>query len=145
MVEQAAVSFVEALGNLGEGFLFAIWILVIVSGVAIKAMPMIDGWQNRRIDIEEKREKRKADESEARAQRDRERSEMEGRWLSQYEHATDVQEQSNVVIEGMREQTMLLNQTLNDSKSRSKQMAQTVQDASQLIQEIHQEVVNQEN
>lgn len=144
VLEQAAVTFVEALGRLGEGFLFAIGILVILAGVAIKAMPMVDGWQNRRIDIEEQREKRKSDEAEARAQRDRERSEMEGRWLAQYEHATHVQEQSNVVVEGMREQTMLLNQTLTDSKNRSQQMSQTVETVSQQVQEIHQEIFDKD-
>jgi membrane-associated HD superfamily phosphohydrolase len=133
-MEQAAASFAESIGHLGEGYLFTIGIIVILAFVAVKAMPMIADGQAKRIEIEAKREERKAEEVKTRAQRDRERSEMEGRWLTQYEHATRVQEQTNMVIEGVREQMMMLNQALDDSKSRSHEMAEQVQ-------EIHQEVV----
>lgn len=133
-MDQAAATFAETMGHLGEGYLFVIGILIILAFVVIKAMPMVSEWQTKRIDIESKREERKSEEVKARAQRDQERSIMEGRWLEQYEHATKVQEQTNIVVEGVREQMLILNQTLDDSKSRSHQM-------STKVDEIHHEVV----
>lgn len=87
-----------------------------------------------RIKIESQREERKSKEEQSRQQRDRERSENEGRWLSQYEHATTVQEQTNVVIEGVREQMRILNLSLNESKERS-------QDTAKKVDEIHRKVI----
>ena len=84
-------------------------------------------------EIAKMREERKAKEEERLAQRDIERSQMEGRWLAQYERATAVQEQTNMVIEGMREQTHVLNTTLNDSKDRSRGMADKVDEIHEVV------------
>ncbi len=100
-----------------------------------KALPLYAGHQDKRLGIEQQREQRKAAEEASREQRDRERSEMEGRWLTQYEHATHVQEQTNAVMEGVRAQMNTLNVTLQDSKSRSADMAREVR-------EIHEVVTN---
>lgn len=125
-MENTAIAFINAMGDLGAGYLFAIGIVCIIAFVAIKSLPMVDNWQQQRIGIEIKREERKCQEELSREQRDRERSEMEGRWLNQYESATRVQEQTNIVMEGVREQMHVLNATLDDSKRRSGEMAHKV-------------------
>lgn len=140
-----STAFIEAMSNLGEGLLFTLGVLMILAFVAVKAIPIYQTRSEAKSAIERSRmeneaeiarmrEERKAREEEQRAQRDIERSEMEGRWLAQYEHATKVQEQSNTVVEGLREQTTILITTLTDSKERSHDMAIKVD-------EIHKEVV----
>lgn len=140
-MENAAVAFIEAMGNLGAGYLFAIGIICVLAYVVIKAMPMINDWQLKRIEIEQQREERKAREELSREQRDRERSELEGRWLTQYAHATSVQEQTNsiiqqtnAVVEGVSKQMDALSSALEDSKNRSHEM-------SLQVAEIHESVV----
>lgn len=136
MAEDAFIEFVRLVP---PAWLPAIGITAIVVFGAIKIFPVIveaiehkDERHERetkaRIEIEMRREERKAKEGISRELRDRERSENEGRWLAQYEHATNVQEQTNVVIEGVREQMHILNTTLLDSKERSREMAKKVDD-----------------
>ncbi len=69
------------------------------------------------------REKRKAQESVERAERERDNSRLQGRWLEQYEHATQVQEQTNAVMHEVSAEMNVLNATLSDSKQRSREMA----------------------
>ena len=130
-------AFLDAMSNLGEGLLFTLGVIAILAFVAIKAIPIYQTFLENKsaidrermeneAEIAKMREERKAKEEERLAQRDLERSQMEGRWLAQYEHATAVQEQTNAVIAGMSEQTHVLNTTLTDSKERSQKMAEKV-------------------
>lgn len=124
----------QSLANAGPEYVTALGLVAIGAWVVSKALPLYSTHQDKRLGIEQQREKRKADEERSREQRDRERSEMEGRWLTQYEHATHVQEQTNAVMEGVRAQMNTLNVTLQDSKERSADMAREVR-------EIHEAVI----
>lgn len=125
----------QSLAHAGPEYVTALGLVAIAAWVVAKALPLYAGHQDKRLGIEEQREERKAAEERSREQRDRERSEMEGRWLTQYEHATHVQEQTNAVIEGVRAQMNTLNLTLQDSKQRSSEMAREVR-------EIHEAVID---
>lgn len=95
---------------------------------AAKGVPIIEKMADARVRVEEERESRKAEESARRDESERERSRLEGRWLEQYEHAVQVQEQTNAVMAQQTAQMELLNATLNDSKDRSRSMAAQVDD-----------------
>lgn len=125
----------QSLAHAGPEYITALGLVAIGAWVVSKALPLYASHQDKRLGIEQQRERRKADEERSREQRDRERSEMEGRWLTQYEHATHVQEQTNAVMEGVRAQMDTLNATLQDSKQRSSEMAREVR-------EIHDVVTN---
>ena len=125
----------QSLAHAGPEYVTALGLVAIGAWVVAKALPLYASHQDKRLGIEQQRERRKADEERSREQRDRERSEMEGRWLTQYEHATHVQEQTNAVMEGVRAQMDTLNATLQDSKQRSSEMAREVR-------EIHDVVTN---
>ena len=124
----------QSLAHAGPEYVTALGLVAIGAWVVSKALPLYAGHQDKRLGLEEQRERRKAAEERSREQRDRERSEMEGRWLTQYEHATQVQEQTNAVMEGVRAQMDTLNTTLQDSKKRSSEMARGVK-------EIHNAVI----
>lgn len=125
----------QSLAHAGPEYVTALGLVAIGAWVVARALPLYAGYQDKRLGIEQQREDRKAAEEASREQRDRERSEMEGRWLTQYEHATHVQEQTNAVMEGVRAQMDTLNATLQDSKQRSSEMAREVR-------EIHDVVTN---
>ena len=125
----------QSLAHAGPEYVTALGLVAIGAWVVSKALPLYAGHQDKRLGLEEQRKRRKAAEERSREQRDRERSEMEGRWLTQYEHATQVQEQTNAVMEGVRAQMDTLNTTLQDSKKRSSEMAREVK-------EIHSAVIN---
>ena len=125
----------QSLAHAGPEYVTALGLVAIGAWVVAKALPLYASHQDKRLGIEQQREQRKAAEEASREQRDRERSEMEGRWLTQYEYATHVQEQTNAVMEGVRAQMNTLNVTLQDSKSRSADMAREVR-------EIHEVVTN---
>lgn len=116
----------QSVAHAGPEYVTAVGVLAIAAWVASKAMPLYASYKDKRLDIERERERRKAAEEDNRERRDRERSEMEGRWLEQYEHSTLVQEQTNAVIEGIRAQMAVLDATLADSKDRSREMARQV-------------------
>lgn len=124
----------QSLAHAGPEYVTALGLVAIGAWVVAKALLLYASHQDKRLGLEEQREKRKAAEERSREQRDRERSEMEGRWLTQYERATQVQEQTNAVMEGVRAQMDTLNTTLNDSKKRSSEMAREVN-------EIHRAVI----
>lgn len=142
---ESSTAFLDAMSNLGEGLLFTLGVLAILAYVAIKAIPIFQARaeaksETERIRMENEaavarmREERKAQEEDRLAQRDVERSQTEGRWIAQNERWLVLQEQTNTVIEGVREQMQLNNALLEESKSRSHEMA--IQ-----VAEIHHEVV----
>ena len=134
-MEEFLDAIAQSLAHAGPEYVTALGLVAIGAWVVAKALPLYASHQDKRLGIEQQRERRKADEERSREQRDRERSEMEGRWLTQYEHATHVQEQTNAVMEGVRAQMDTLNATLQDSKQRSYEMAREVR-------EIHDVVTN---
>lgn len=91
-------------------------------------------WQAAQVELERSREQRKTDDAKRLDQRDQERSRAEGRWLELADHQQKLQEQTNLVIEGMRAQMEVNNALLAESKDRSREMAGEVH-------EMHQHLV----
>lgn len=85
---------------------------------------------------EDRREQREAEESKRRADHDEQMARMQGQWLEQYAHATQVQEQSNAVMGSIDIKMERLTDVLNDSKGHSRDMGRKVD-------EIHAVVVPQ--
>lgn len=132
-MDELLASFGQSLSHAGPEYVVSLGIVAIAAWVASKAMPLWADHQNKKLEIEQNREKRKADESTRQDERERERSVLEGRWLEQYEHATDVQKQTNAVLGGVEAQMATLNVTLADSKERSRDMAKEMHDVHQVI------------
>lgn len=142
---ESSTAFLDAMSSLGEGLLFTLGVISILAFVAVKAIPIYQSRLENKSAVERERmeheaeiakmrEERKAKEEDRLAQRDLERSQTEGRWLAQNERWLALQEQTNTVVEGVREQMQINNALLEESKTGSHAMA--VQ-----VSEIHHKVV----
>lgn len=80
----------------------------------------------RKGEIDLKREERKQDEVNERAQRDRERSEMEGRIAAQMERSNSLMEAMKTLMESVVTSNEVLHADLVHSQTRSQGMAQKV-------------------
>lgn len=80
----------------------------------------------RKGEIDLKREERKQDEVNERAQRDRERSEMEGRIAAQMERSNSLMEAMKTLMESVVASNDVLHADLVHSQTRSQGMAQKV-------------------
>lgn len=80
----------------------------------------------RKGEIDLKREERKQDEVKERAQRDRERSEMEGRIAAQMERSNSLMEAMKTLMESVVASNDVLHADLVHSQARSQGMAEKV-------------------
>lgn len=80
----------------------------------------------RKGELDLKREERKQDEVKERAQRDRERSEMEGRIAAQMERSNSLMEAMKTLMESVVASNDVLHADLVHSQARSQGMAQKV-------------------
>lgn len=80
----------------------------------------------RKGEIDLKREERKQDEVKERAQRDRERSEMEGRIAAQMERSNSLMEAMKTLMESVVTSNEVLHADLANSQVRSQGMAEKV-------------------
>lgn len=80
----------------------------------------------RKGEIDLKREERKQDEVKERAQRDRERSEMEGRIAAQMERSNSLTEAMKTLMESVVTSNEVLHNDLVNSQARSQGMAEKV-------------------
>ena len=80
----------------------------------------------RKGELDLKREERKQDEVKERAQRDRERSEMEGRIASQMERSNSLMEAMKTLMESVVTSNEVLHNDLAHSQARSQGMAEKV-------------------
>lgn len=133
VMDELLRAFSQSLATEGDAYVLTIGLIAILAWVAAKIVPYVSRYVNKRLEIEEAKEKRSESEVKNREQRDRERSSSEGRWLEQYEQATRVQEQTNTVIASIKEQMEALNntnkilvKTLDSSKERSEEMSKKV-------------------
>lgn len=131
--EETAVRFVDAMAPSGPGWLLALLVALILAVLAFKVLPIYrdsltrrDDANDRKVDagieLEKRREERKAEESASRERRDRERSEMEGRWIQQMERSVNVQSETNAVVSGIKASMDALEQAIGESRSRSAEM-----------------------
>lgn len=77
----------------------------------------------RKANIDLKREERKRDEMKERAQRDRERSQMEGRIAAQMERSNNLMEAMKTLMESVVASNEVLHSDLAHSQARSQGMA----------------------
>lgn len=118
------------------------WAALIIVAVLIvtQVVPALKEYKTSRLDLERSREQRKVDDAKRLDQRDQERSRAEGRWLELADHQQKLQEQTNLVIEGMRTQMEVNNALLAESKDRSRHMARQVDEMHGII--AHREVTD---
>lgn len=95
--------------------------------------PAMRDRMKRADDREDRREQREAENDKQRAERDREMSELQGKWLEQYKHATTVQEQSNAVMGLIEAKMDGLTTVLQDSKDRSRDMGRKVDEIHEAV------------
>lgn len=137
--------YIDRLGGSGPEFLLTIGVILILAYVAVKAIPMIKDLRLRKIDhdaefemkrleIEEMREKRKAEEAMREDERDRARTEVIGK---------QNEIQANLVRsnDGMAIQFAALQAALEESKSRSRLVGDQINSIDTKINEIHTVVV----
>ena len=141
------------------------WAALIVVAVLVvtQVVPALKEYKTSRLDLERERqaaqvelersrEQRKVDDAKRLDQRDQERSRAEGRWLELADHQQKLQEQAgrlesafmneqtNLVIDGMRAQMEVNNALLAESKDRSRHMARQVDEMHGII--AHREVTD---
>lgn len=106
-----------------------------LGGAALVLIAFYFGWQfldeykvqnERKANIDLKREERKQDEVDERAQRDRERSQMEGRIAAQMERSNSLMEAMKTLMESVVASNDVLHADLVHSQTRSQGMAQKV-------------------
>lgn len=138
-------NYIDKLGGKGPEFLLTIGIILILAYVAVKAIPMIKDlrmrkidhdaeFQMKRLEIEEMREKRKAEEVMREDERDRARTEVIGK---------QNEIQANLVRsnDGMAIQFAALQAALEESKSRSRLVGDQINEIDTKVSEIHTVVV----
>lgn len=122
-------------------FLFVIGILAIFAYIAIKTIPMIKEIRLKKIECDNEiqrltleqtnaREKRKAEEFQQELQRDKERTEVIGKQNEILEHLARSHDNDAV-------QMSALIASLEESKTRSRELGETVKDTNNKVSEIH--------
>lgn len=123
--------------------------LILVLGLfVLKVLPMIKDRDDKRLamaaerqaaelELAREREARKAEDARRLDQRDKERSQNEGRWLEQGERSLRLQDETNAAINGMRAAMETNNALLNESRERSRHLAEQ-------MDEVHGAIVRRE-
>ena len=125
-MEEIVSALSASIAQAGPTWAGVICICTLLTYIAVKLVPLYASHEDKRLDIEREREARKAKDAERRDVYERDRAKLEGRWLEQYERATTVQEQTNADMGDVAAQMTVLNATLADSKTRSREMASEV-------------------
>lgn len=126
--DSVLVEFVKQLGT--PPFVFTIGVICILAFLASKSLPIIREISVKKIEIEVSREKRKAEEYESEAERDRIRTEViakQNEILSTLVRTIDAQQL----------QMAGLISALDESRSRSRAMGETIRDTNSKVSEIH--------
>lgn len=121
-----AESVLDHAAAFGAEWFFAFLVAV---GFGILAKQLLNEYQRnneRKVELELKREERKRDELNERAQRDRERSEMEGRIAAQMERSNNISEGLQAAMESLRASTAALHDEIRESREHSHDMANKV-------------------
>lgn len=123
--------------------------LILVFGLfVLKVLPMIKDRDDKRLamaaerqaaelELAREREARKAEDARRLDQRDKERSQNEGRWLEQGERSLRLQDETNAAINGMRAAMETNNALLNESRERSRHLAEQ-------MDEVHGAIIRRE-
>ena len=110
----------------GPGSLFGALLVLVVLYFGKQFLEEFKTQNERKANIDLKREERKQDEVSERAQRDRERSQMEGRIAAQMERSNSLMEAMKTLMESVVASNEVLHSDLAHSQARSQGMAAKV-------------------
>lgn len=117
------LAFIKSLESQGPWYVVAFGVLLILATMVIKLVPYWAGYQQKKLELEDREIKRREDA-------DRKGQEIQGQMILQ-------NQRSNTVMESLDKQMEFLNLQLAESKERSRDMAIEVHD-------IHRKVVKGE-
>lgn len=117
--------------------LFVLKVLPMLKDRDDKRLAMAAERQAAELELARERELRKAEDARRLDQRDKERSQNEGRWLEQGERSLRLQDETNAAINGMRAAMETNNALLNESRERSRHLAEQ-------MDEVHGAIVRRE-
>ena len=113
----------EIFAPYGPGSLFGALLVLVVLYFGKQFLEEFKAQNERKANIDLKREERKQDEVDERAQRDRERSQMEGRIAAQMERSNALMEAMKALMESVVTSNEVLHADLANSQARSQGMA----------------------
>lgn len=116
----------EIFAPYGPGSLFGALLVLVVLYFGKQFLEEFKAQNERKANIDLKREERKQDEVNERAQRDRERSQMEGRIAAQMERSNSLMEAMKTLMESVATSNEVLHADLANSQARSQGMAAKV-------------------
>ncbi len=116
----------EVFAPYGPGSLFGALLVLVVLYFGKQFLEEFKAQNERKANIDLKREERKQDEVNERAQRDRERSQMEGRIAAQMERSNALMEAMKALMESVVTSNEVLHADLANSQARSQGMAAKV-------------------
>lgn len=116
----------EIFAPYGPGSLFGALLVLVVLYFGKQFLEEFKAQNERKANIDLKREERKQDEVNERAQRDRERSQMEGRIAAQMERSNSLMEAMKTLMESVVASNEVLHNDLAHSQARSQGMAEKV-------------------
>lgn len=116
----------EIFAPYGPGSLFGALLVLVVLYFGKQFLEEFKAQNERKANIDLKREERKQDEVNERAQRDRERSQMEGRIAAQMERSNALMEAMKTLMESVVASNEVLHSDLANSQQRSQGMAAKV-------------------
>lgn len=111
----------------GPGLLFGALLVLVALYFGKQFLEEFKAQNERKANIDMKRETRKQDEVNERAQRDRERSQMEGRIAAQMERSNTLIEGMKTLMESVVTSNEVLHADLVNSQARSQGMAAQVE------------------
>lgn len=117
----------EIFAPYGPGSLFGALLVLVVLYFGKQFLEEFKAQNERKANIDMKREERKQDEVSERAQRDRERSQMEGRIAAQMERSNALIEGMKTLMESVVTSNEVLHADLVNSQARSQGMAAQVE------------------
>lgn len=117
------LAFIKSLESQGPWYVVAFGVLLILATMVVKLVPYWAGYQQKRLELEDREIKRREDA-------DRKGQEIQGQMILQ-------NQRSNTVMESLDKQMAFLNLQLTESKDRSRDMAVEVHD-------IHRKIVRGE-
>lgn len=117
----------EIFAPYGPGSLFGALLVLVVLYFGKQFLEEFKAQNERKANIDMKREERKQDEVNERAQRDRERSQMEGRIAAQMERSNTLIEGMKTLMESVVTSNEMLHADLVNSQARSQGMAAQVE------------------
>lgn len=116
----------ELFAPYGPGWLGGVLLALILFYFGRQFLEEFKKQNERKADLDVKREERKQDEVNERAQRDRERSQMEGRIAAQMERSNALMEAMKALMESVVTSNEVLHADLANSQARSQGMAAKV-------------------